>query len=88
MYDMYDIILLEPYNGGNIGDIVTVPRGIYNTMINMKKGLPLNCYEDDLTDTQRLVINAKRLEEENEELMDANAELYKEIQELKKIIED
>jgi hypothetical protein len=80
----FEIILLEPYGGKNIGDIVTVNRGIYNTLLNLKKGLCLDCYEDDLDDRQRLVISIKHLNEEVDEYRTEIAKLYDENVRLKK----
>jgi hypothetical protein len=74
-YDEYDVIMLEPFSGCNIGDILTVNRGLYNTLLDTGKGLPLNCWEDDVDDHMRLVINAKHLEKENDELWETNHEL-------------
>ena len=79
----YDIILLEPYNGSNIGDVIPVCRGIYNTLIDLKKGLPVNCLED-VTNKQKLVMNSKFLEKENTEL----AEQINELEDKIKILEE
>ena len=95
LYDQQlEIILLQPFNGFTIGDIITVNSGIYNTLINLKKGLPLNCYDDELTDKQKLVINAKNLEEDIqkyqevvEELKDENFDLKEKNMELETKIE-
>jgi hypothetical protein len=74
-YDEYDVIMLEPFSGCNIGDILTVNRGLYNTLLDTGKGLPLHCWEDDVDDHMRLVINAKHLEKENDELWESNHEV-------------
>lgn len=87
-YDEYDIILLEPWSGYNIGDIIAVNQGMYNTLIDLKKGLPLDCYEDNITDNQRLVINAKHLKEENDGLYETNRELYDKMEDLDDEIAD
>lgn len=74
--EQIDILLLEPCNGGKMGDIIKVYRGMYNTLINLKKGLPVDGYEDGLDDRQRLVITIKNLEEKIKEYMEENAKLW------------
>jgi hypothetical protein len=74
--EQFECILLIPWSGYVCGDVVKVHRGVYNTLLNLKQALPLNSWEDDATEHQRLVINAKNLEEENEELWETNKKLH------------
>jgi len=87
MSEKYEIVLLEPWGGSNIGDIAVVGRGIYNTLINLKKGLPIGCYDSEATDKQKLVITIKNLEEDNKEVREYSSKLYDENEKLKKKLE-
>jgi regulator of replication initiation timing len=81
-FDQFDIILLEPFNGSKIGDIISIPQGMYDSLIELGKGLALDCFEDNIDNTKRLVINAKNLVEENDDLWVENKKLHDKITEL------
>jgi len=83
--EQYQVILLEPWSGNNIGDTVTVYRGMYNTLLNLKKAIAVNDYEDVNKD-MKLLITARNNEIENKELLDENIKLREEIKKLKKTI--
>lgn len=89
-WDNYNIVLLKPYGGKIFGDTLKVGEGLYNTLINLKIGVSAEYFEEHLSDRENLVLQIKKLTEENkdlqEELGDAcedNFELRAEIEELK-----
>ena len=49
-FDMYDVLLLENWGHNKGGEVITVTRGVYNTIISMGKGKPV----DDSMDVEEL----------------------------------
>lgn len=87
MSEQYEIILLQPFGMNQIGDMISVNRGLYSTLIKLKKAVPSHCY-DEVENKEKMVINAKYLEEEIEEYFEENTKLNKENEKLKKKIEE
>ena len=83
--DSHECILLEPYNGKNRGDVITVYCGVYNSLISLKKALPMNCF-DDIKTSEKLIKNAEYLEDENDRQADEIADLYEQVEILTKKI--
>ncbi len=81
----YEIIILQDYNGAHYGDIITVTRGLYNTLINKGMGMSVIDYQD-VKGNQRLVNTAKNCQDENDRLYKAQSELLNTIDELKERI--
>jgi len=81
----YEILLLEPYEGKNVGDIITVYRGVYNTLIELKKALPVD-FAEEFDEKKRLVMTVKDLNKSNNDYAEENAKLFDEINELKEEI--
>lgn len=86
--DEYELVILEPWGGYNIGDIVAVKAGMYDTLLNLKKAVKLDCYEDEISNKQKLVITIKNLEKENEDLEKENEKQRAKIENLRDKLED
>lgn len=87
-YDEYELVLLKPWSGSNIGDIVRVSAGMYDTLLNLKKAVRVEYYEDNISDRQKLVITIKNLEKEIKELEKENEKQRYQIEDMREEIED
>lgn len=76
--ESFELILLEPYSGKEKGDVITVYRGVYNSLIGMHKALPMHCL-DKVRASEKLVKNAEYLEDENNALLDQIADLFDQV---------
>lgn len=81
-WDQFELVLLEPWCGSNIGDVVRVKAGMYDTLLNLKKAVRVEYYEDNITDRQKLVITIKNLEKDNEKQRYEIEDLDEEIEDL------
>lgn len=84
----YSIVLLAQYGINNCGDVIKVGRGIFNTLIKLKKAIYINDFDydndDNLDSKEKLAIVVKKLKKENEELTYIIFDLRDEIEDLKR----
>jgi len=77
---MHKVVLLCEYNGATYGDIIEVTSGIYNTMLNLGRAIPLEQYEEDVENNdldqyEMMVIHSRITMEDNERLFTENINL-------------
>lgn len=66
----WDIVLTAPYLGKKFGDMITVSEGMYNTLINLGKGVSTTYFDEELSKEANLIYQIKKLDKENKSLME------------------
>ena len=76
MHD-WDIILLENWSGHKAFEQISVPEGVYKTLINLGKGVPTDRFDEEENSRElNLLLQIKSLDEENRGLVKAYDEYF------------
>lgn len=86
---LYDLILLCDFGGKSYGDVMTTTQGLYNSLIDMGKAMPVNDprREGGEDNNQMLINTARNFEKENEEFLTENIKLMGQIRKLEDKLE-
>lgn len=81
--ELVDILLIKEWGSSKYGDIIQVYYGVYDTMINMKIGIPIS-RQEEISDKQNMVLEIEGLQRISDDFQKDNIKMYQENQKLKR----